>query len=153
MTEDIGIPFALRCEEIRTGVHYAWSRLKEALDLIDPDFLFLGPYSMVESTRDPLFRHPGVWLALGPYPEFQVLDVKAARENLLEHLWSCLRPDGVGGFRWAWEDRSDPPPTYVAALAMKEYFAFAPALESALANRFLPERPMVEGLRCRSYRR
>ena len=148
MTIDIGLPFAQRSEEVRVAVRYAWCRLKDALDLLDPDFLFSGPFPVVETLRDPLFRNPGVWLALGPYPDFPVLEVKASKENILSHLWSCLRPDGLGGFRWAWEERSDPPPTYVAALVMKEYWTFASALESALTSRFLPGRSMVEGLPC-----
>jgi len=153
VAEEIRTPFALRCEEVREATRYAWVRLREALGLVGPDFLFTGLCSLAESTRNPLFKHPGVWIAVGPYPDFPVLDVRATQDIILNHLWACLRPEGRGGFRWAWDDRSDPAPTYVAALAMEDYWTFAPSLESALAHRLLPHRPMVEGLPCRRARR
>jgi hypothetical protein len=121
----------------------------DARGLVDPEFIFTGPCTLVECLRDPLFKNPGIWIALGPFPDYPTLEVKAAKDDMFKHFWSCLKPDGIGGFHWAWEDRSDPSPTYVAGLAMKQYWTLAPALESALAQRLLPHRPMVEGLRVR----
>jgi hypothetical protein len=120
-----------------------WDDLDRALKITEdlPDFSGILPLG--DPSLRPFLNMPGIFFIFGPLPTLSLLHIGASRGPIGFVLRSRIEEYPDGRFGWRGENRSEPPPTFVAIATMEEYWAFAPPLRNLLARK-LGEGPVED---------
>ncbi len=122
-----------------------WEEVGGVLGITGAPPEFSGLFRVGDERLGPYLKEPGVFLVVGPEPALPLLYVGAAKEPMATALAAQIRREGPGEPHWSWEERSEPPPTYLACLAMPENWTFAPTLKSLLVHRLRPRLSVTTG--------
>lgn len=131
------IRLAERAGFLETLTRECWSELSSSLEEKGPPPEFSGIHSLRDPLLHPFLELPGVFLILGPTPDFTILHIGAAQGPMGRKVWARLEPLSLGRFAWRWEAESDPEPTYAACIVFSGNWGLIPAMK-ALVTREAP---------------
>lgn len=123
-----------RTELLEILTRESWNELSSSLEEKGPPPEFSGIHSLRDPLLLPFLELPGVFLILGPTPDFAILHIGAAQGPMGRKVWARLQPLSLGRFAWRWEAESDPAPTYAACIVFSGNWGLIPAMKALVTR-------------------
>lgn len=112
--EDAGLKERARLVE--EMARRSWDALPSGPRLTMRKLEFSGLRPLEDPLLLPFLERPGVFLILGPGPDFPILHLGATQGPIQKALETRMERRGSDGFTWRWEARSTPPPSHLACI-------------------------------------